>query len=285
MQRRLAPIPLLLLAFVFAGCTTLNPPPITLQSTDTRVPAKFVWHDLLVEDASRVIPFYTQLFGWTSETDGRYTVLSHLGRPVGGIAEIPDSGPDPVVARWVGSLSTPDVDRAAALVAGEGGQIHEDPRDLPRRGRFALVSDRQGARLILLRSKTGDPVDRAPEVGDWLWYELWTNDPETALAFYRKLGGYDVQQHEAGYWVLSTNGRWRAGVRDLPRDDLEVRWVPVIRVADPLVAGDRALELGGRLLVKAGDPPSDGSAALIADPAGALLIVQRWNESVEQGVR
>lgn len=276
---------LLILISVLAGCSTLEPTPITMQSTDTLIPGKIVWHDLLVEEEADVVPFYTRLFGWSAQTDGRYTVLSHGDRPIAGIAEIPYEGPEPVVARWLASFSTSDVDRTAKLIAAEGGTIHEAPRDLPQRGRFALVSDPQGAKLILLHSKTGDPEDRTPELGDWLWNELWTNDPTTALAFYQKLGGYDVQSVKPGYWVLPKSGRPRAGVRDLPRQDLEIRWVPVVRVADPLAAGDRAVELGGKLLVRAGDPPSDGTVALISDPAGALLMVQSWTGPAQQGAR
>jgi len=256
-----------------------------LQSTDVQIPGKIIWHDLLVEKQADVIPFYTQLFGWSAQTNGHYTVLLHNERPIAGIAEISDESPEPVVARWLASFSTSDVDRTAKLIVAEGGTIHEEPRDLPLRGRFSLVSDPQGAQLILLHSKTGDPADRTPDLGNWLWNELWTNDPTPALAFYEQLGGYETQSVKPGYWSLSKGGRLRAGVRDVPRDDLEVRWVPVVRVADPVTAGERAVELGGKLLVKAGDPPSDGSVALIADPAGGLLMVQSWSGPAQQGAR
>ena len=260
---------------LLVGCAS-GPPPITQQITNRWLPGKVVWHDLLVEDAERVIPFYTQLFGWSAETQGRFTRLFLGTQPIASIVVVPNPRETPVFGRWLPSFSVRNVDRAAQAILDRGGKILEKPRDLPRRGRFALVSDPQGAQLVLLHSKTGDPVDHLPGINDWLWDELWTQDAEKSLAFYEELAGYAVQKIRAGYWVLLQGDRWLAGVRVLRRKELESRWVPVVRVEDPKVMSERAVALGGKLLVGTDEPPSDGTVALIADPAGALLMLQRW---------
>ena len=68
----------------------------------------------------------------------------------------------------------------------------------------------------------------------------------------------------------------RAGIRALFNKALEQRWVPVIRVEDPLRTSYRAVELGGRVLIAAGESTEDSVTALLADPSGALFTVQRW---------
>ncbi len=261
---------------LLAGCAHLGPPAITQQATNHWLPGKVVWHDLLVDDAEQVLSFYTQLFGWSAETQGRFTQLFQGTQPVASIVVMPNSKETPVFARWLPSFSVRNVDRAAQAILDRGGKLLEKPRDLPRRGRFALVSDPQGAQLVLLHSKTGDPVDHLPQINSWLWDELWTQDAAKSLAFYKELAGYEVRKIRAGYWVLLRGNHWLAGVRELRRKELESRWVPVVRVEDPKAMSERAVALGGKLLVGTDEPPSDGMVALIADPAGALLMLQRW---------
>ncbi len=70
------------------------------------------------------------------------------------------------------------------------------------------------------------------------------------------------------------------------RDDFKHRlWVPVVRVADPLVTAGRVKGLGGVVWVAPGEAPGNEDTALIADTTGALLLIQRWPSSTaEEGV-
>jgi hypothetical protein len=182
-------------------------------------------------------------------------------------------------ARWLPSLSVADVDASAAQLSAAGGVIHEGPGDLKGRGRFALVSDPQGAQLILLHAASGDPPD-GDEVamGSWLWNELWSKDPPKSIAFYDSLVGYTVLDAPdlANYWILTKDDRWRAGVRSVLFREVDAKWVQSVRVTDPVAVAERVVSFGGEILIHPGEPPSDGNMALIADPTGALLMVQRW---------
>ena len=64
----------------------------------------------------------------------------------------------------------------------------------------------------------------------------------------------------------------------LSEKDLEVRWIPTVRVADTVVTSEYAEMLGAKVLVAPGDISHNESAALIEDPAGALFVVQRWEK-------
>ena len=275
---------LILIVFIFVfqlliGCATLKLTPVASPPTEVYHQGKFVWHDLLTSDVAAAKNFYGELFGWSFEKQGRYTVVLNKGKPIGGMIKVQPKDGKEHAARWLVSLSVPDVDKAVTLEQKAGGTVHEGPVDMKNRGRSALVSDPQGAQLLLLHSSVGDPEDKEPPVGSWLWIELWSNDPEKAIAFYKELGDYSsVEAKKEDYWLLWKD-KWRGGVRLILNKDKEARWTPVVRVPDTVSISERAEKLGGQVLVQPRDISIVGdSVALIEDPAGALLIVQRWSK-------
>ena len=267
----------ILIFLLFTGCSKLNLTPVASPPTGLHHQGKFVWYDLLTADVAAARGFYGELFGWSFREQGRYTVILNNDQAIGGIVKVRPKDNKEHATRWLASLSVPDVDRAAAFVQESGGVIHEGPVDMKNRGRGVLVSDPQGAHVLLLHSLGGDPTDTEPPMGSWLWVELWSKTPEASVAFYEELGGYSAVKGEKGYWFL-WHDKWRAGVRQIPFDGMEVRWTPTVRVTDTVLISERAKELGGRVLVKPREVSIGGSAALIEDPVGGLLIVQCWSK-------
>jgi hypothetical protein len=118
----------------------------------------------------------------------------------------------------------------------------------------------------------------------WLWHELWSNDAEASLAFYQKLVGYDYENYEddaTDYLILVKEEHWRAGIRYIDNSELEMRWVPVVRVADTEAVAQKAEQLGGEVRV-APRPTESGSVALLVDPSGARVIIQSWTAPVPE---
>jgi predicted enzyme related to lactoylglutathione lyase len=230
----------------------------------------------LTSDVAASRDFYGQLFGWTFEESGGYTVISNNGSSIGGMVQLRETSAKQGASRWLCSLSVDDVDRSAELVANRSGKVHEGPLELVNRGRGALVSDPQGAQLLLLHTSGGDPEDEEPSTGSWLWHELWSNQPQASLAFYQELAGYDFTGDAGDYLILTREGQWRAGIRFVDNSELEMRWVPVVRVDDTAAIAERARQLGGKVPVGPRPTEDGGSVALLADPTGALLIIQHW---------
>lgn len=266
------------LSQLVAGCSTLKLPPVTSPPTGLHHQGKFVWFDLLTNDVSLAKNFYGELFSWDFKKQGSYTVILNNGQAMGGMVEVQPKEGEKGSARWIPLLSVDDVDKAVAFVRKTGGTIHEGPVDMPKRGRGALINDPQEAPLLLLHSFDGDPPDKDPPIGSWLWIELWTDTPEDSLNFYQELGGYNSFNERKGYWILERDEKWRGGIRSVPYEEglKTCCWIPVVRVRDATTASQRAEELGGQVLVPPRDTNSGGSVSLIEDPAGALLIVQRW---------
>ncbi|MDX2479145.1 MAG: VOC family protein [Desulfuromusa sp.] len=276
-----------LLQFALTGCATTNKPPRLELPPVTDIPTgihhqgKFVWNDLITDDVAAAKSFYGQLFGWTFEQFDRYTVVKNGSQSIGGMLQVVEKAETAGEVRWVCSLSVADVDKAALLTTEEGGTVHEGPLDMLNRGRAALVNDPQGAELLLLYATGGDPEDKEPIIGSWLWHELWSYDTEASLGFYQKLAGYDYEGEQTDYLILLKDEQWRAGIRSVSNPELGVRWVPVVRVANTEETAELAKELGGKLLFGPSPTPS-GSVALLSDPSEALLIIQSWAKKTSE---
>ncbi|MDH4043522.1 MAG: VOC family protein [Gemmatimonadota bacterium] len=256
-------------------------PPLPAAASGAHLAGKFIWRDLLTDDVDAAKRFYGGLFGWefSDVADGAYAVITHRGRPIGGIV-IAETKVKVKVSQWVSWLSVPDVDAAARAVRDAGGTVLRGPMDLEGRGRLVVVTDPQGALLVLARTTDGDPADAEAGIGDWLWTELWTHDRDASLSFYGGLVGYGVDERDIGdgnaYTVLSAGGTPQAGVVRNPFEQVATHWLPYVRVADPVAVAQRVTELGGRVLVEPGDERRKGTAAIVADPTGAAFTIQRW---------
>jgi len=256
---------------------------VTDNPSGKTYPGKFIWHDLMTPDLTSAGKFYEELFGWRIEYEGLYAVVHNGDKPIAGILQVEPADGSDTQGVWLPSVSVADVDTTAGLVKVNGGTILKGPLDMGQRGRAVLISDPHRADLVLLSAKGGDPADTEAAIGDWLWDEIWTDDPDGTEDFYAAVLGYDEMLSADEYDVFMHQGKWRAGIRHV-RDDREYKaWVPVIRVADPVAITKRVTELGGTVWIAPDEAPSDGDNALIADTTGALLLIQRWPSQTSEG--
>jgi len=250
--------------------------PITENPSGKTYPGKFIWHDLLTPDPLSAGKFYEELFGWQIDYQEKYAVVRNGGKLIAGILQVEPADSRARDGVWLPSVSVADVDAAASRVTANGGKILKGPLDMEQRGRAVLISDPQRADLVLLSAKGGDPADAEAAIGDWLWDEIWTNDPDNIEEFYKSVLGYDEMAWGDGYDVFLYKGEWRAGIRTVQDTKEHMLWVPVVRVADPVATAQRVSELGGVVWVAPDEAPSNGDTALIGDTTGALLLIQRW---------
>lgn len=268
-----------------AGCAgvpgTVSSPALT--PADQPLIGKFVWRDLVTEDPDAVKPFYGELFRWefveSTAFGAPYTLVKSRGELIAGIGKARRSVPNQPVSQWISFLSVANVDRAVDLTRQEGGSLVAGPLDLPRVGRGAVVLDPEGAPLGLLRASAGDPVDPAePALNAFLWTEHLSRGPAEAAAFYARLTGGEARRTEQSgspYWLL-WQGRARAGLLRNPLTIDRPVWLAYVRVADPAASAERATRLGGRILLAPRKEVRGGTLALVADPTGAMLALQKW---------
>jgi predicted enzyme related to lactoylglutathione lyase len=275
---------------VLAVAFALSSVPAPLAAADSAESGRFVWHDLMTRDTRAAKQFYGSLLGWrfedTRRSDRPY-VLARVGsEPVAGFVDvsvIPDAAP-----QWVSFMSVDDVDKSIALVESEGGKVLVTPREVQSVARAAVVADPQGAPLGLAQLRRTILEVEQPKPGHVFWQEYLARDAAKALAFYKRLAGYESQVTDSRlgieYHVLRRPSavlqktRGRAGLFQLAATttDVEPNWLPYVLVSDPAGLAARVPGLGGRILVPAAPELRNGSLVVIADPGGAPIALQKY---------
>jgi len=249
-------------------------------------PGKFVWHDLTTGDVEAAKKFYTALFGWdylNTTVLGRPYTVARLGtKAVAGLhAPNPErAGNTP--SHWLSYMSVADVDASVTKAKGEGGAVLAGPVEIGSIGRAAVLRDPQGAPFGLVHLSAGDPADPAsPVLGTFFWNEYLTHDLDATLAFYNGLVPYEVtaskSESGAGYVVLKTS-RARAGVFRVSDSEKNVppNWLPYVLVTNPSALASKVAGLGGKVLLEPRPEFRKGSLAVVADPTGAVVALQKY---------
>jgi predicted enzyme related to lactoylglutathione lyase len=277
--------------FVLLGCEQkeLIVPPVTKTPTNNKLTGKIVWHDLLTDDVNSVKSFYGNLFGWKFDNGGDpeavYTTILFNGNPIGGIIHLEkkDGGTN-YDSQWMEYISVDDVDAAFQEVKKQNCKVYREPFDILNRGRIAIFADTRGALIAIVNSSTGDPDDVDVEYNNWFWNELWTDDMNNSVEFYKSLFNYSLEEYKTrsdnDYIILRTKERRRFGVLKIPFDDVKPNWLPFIAVKDVMEVEKKVKEFGGENLI-----PSKGiignDASIIADPSGAVFAIHNWPLSKE----
>ena len=112
------------------------------------------WTELMTSDSNKAQAFYTGLFDWKAEAKPMgpmtYTIYKRGDAPAGGMMQITkEMGPIP--SHWMVYFAVADCDATAAKATALGGRITVPPQDVPGVGRFAILSDPQGAHVAVIK--------------------------------------------------------------------------------------------------------------------------------------
>ena len=249
-------------------------------------PGRFVWYDLMTKNLDASKRFYGALFGWrfedTKRGDKPYVIARIGSDPVAGLVDVSsmaDAGP-----QWLSFMAVANVDQTVGRVQADGGKILVEPREIASIARAAIVADPQGAPLGLAQLRRDiqavvDPEHAVPN--RFFWQEYLAEDARKALAFYTRLAGYtsSISDTRLGveYHVLRTATRPRAGLFQLPdSSDVLPSWLPYVLVADPAGVAAKVPGLGGTVFLPTSPERRNGSLAVITDPGGALVALQKY---------
>ncbi|PWR21027.1 VOC family protein [Zavarzinia compransoris] len=124
--------------------------------------------------------------------------------------------------------------------------------------------------------------------GQFVWYELMTDNLEGALAFYRAVTGWTVAAAGAGgvdYRVLSAGAAMVAGAMAIPDEDgaagMRPGWTVYVGAGNTDETAAAIAAAGGKVLREPADIPEVGRFAIVADAQGAPFGIIAWSEPGE----
>ena len=209
-----------------------------------------------------------------------YTVFSLGGAAVAGLGPLFGDMPP----CWNTYVTVADVDEAVAAAAAAGGRVLMEGMDVLDAGRMAGIMDPGGAPLSLWQPESRIGAEVRMEPNTMCWVELNTRDPDTAVAFFGTVFGWEAQQvggpvgdGDPGfdYRMLQLGETAVGGI--ITMDDhwpaeMPPHWMVYFAVQDCDAASARVTELGGDICV----PPTDippGRFAVVNDPHGAVFTI------------
>lgn len=128
--------------------------PGTPQSPEFDVPVGgVVWSEVTSSDPQRTGEFYARLFGWTLRAPSPagkddYTVLTHDGREIAGLARAPH---ERVPSEWLFYFRVENIAAAATQVRALGGMMVTGITTIPNDCHFAIAQEPTGATFALFQ--------------------------------------------------------------------------------------------------------------------------------------
>lgn len=245
----------------------------------------FVWYELMTTDLGAAEAFYRQVLGWTTADAGmpdlKYSIASIGSTEVAGMMALPpDVRSQGVPPNWTGYIGVADVDAWAQRIRDAGGKIHHPPTDIPGVGRFAVVTDPQGAAFALFR---GNSDAEAPQPsmapGTMGWHELYATDLGAAWDFYSAMFGWTkaeaIDMGPMGVYQLfaGPGGHAIGGMMKRPPEVPAPCWLYYVNTEAIDAAMARVLAGGGRVLMGPQQVPGGSWIAQCQDPQGAIFAM------------
>ena len=248
--------------------------------SNAEVLGRFVWHELLTTDTAAAAAFYPKVLPWRTAPSSMpgYTIWMAGQTQIGGLMALPaEAGATP--PHWLVYVGTPNVDATCSQAQGLGARIVKAPADIPNVGRFAVLTDPQGATFALFTPGAGPPPGAPPAQGGFSWHELATTDVAAALRFYGQLFGWTKGPgHDMGamgvYQIFQHGGDQVGGIVNVQGPSTAPSWLRYVNVAEASRAVAAAKAGGGRLLHGPMEVPGGSWIAMMMDPQGGAFAVQ-----------
>jgi len=243
---------------------------------------KFGWYELMTSDTQAAGKFYSDVVGWTTQempgADGvpTYTTFNIGGVGIAGMLKLDGH------TAWIGYIAVDDVDAHVEKIVEAGGKLWKPVTDVPGILRFAVLSDPQGAGIIVFTPNPAMPTPQRPAppaVGTIGWNELYTTSLDDASGFYNKLFGWttlnDMDMGPMGKYRIFDQGDHKemgdGGMMTAPPHIPVPRWNFYFCVDSIGAAIERVKAGGGKVLNGPMQVPGGGWIINGEDPQGAAF--------------
>jgi predicted enzyme related to lactoylglutathione lyase len=239
------------------------------------------WVEVAADDTAKAIKFYTELFGWSSQSIGddsfEYHILMNGDKTIGGLSGKMNPGQP---SAWLTYFETDDIEQTIADVNANGGMTYMPATPMPG-GLFTIASDPAGAPLGIVQSTSLN--DSYAEQGGLLWYELEVAKEELFeknLEFYKKVFGWtskiEVESPEMTYATVGQVIGVYTGSEFPEYFKGQSQWSVTFAEEDVEAFAKKAEALGAKVeSISKGTPYGD--FAMLRDPEGAFFVVMHGN--------
>ncbi len=249
---------------------------------------RFSWYELMTSDTKAAGKFYSDVVGWTSKempagVGGEYTTFNLGDAGMAGMLNLPGH------SAWIGYISVDDVDAHVEKIVEAGGKLWKPATDVPGMLRFAVMSDPQGAAIVVFTPNPAMPSPERPAPpanGTIAWHELYTTDVEGGFDFYNKLFGWtrirDMDMGPAGVYRVFDEGDNKpmgdGGMMTKPSHVPVPGWQFYFAVDSINAAVERLNAGGGKLLSGPTQVPGNSWVIQGQDPQGAIFSLVSGKE-------
>jgi predicted enzyme related to lactoylglutathione lyase len=254
------------------------------------------WTDLAAPDMAVAETFYTEIFGWgTQSTPSEsmpYTMFTKEGKVVAGMGPLSQeqqAAGQP--SAWSSYVIVDDIDATFAKATELGATVLMEPMQIMDSGSMFLIIDPVGAAIGFWQSGTHDGAEIFNVPNAMGWNDLGCRDVDAAVAFYAALLGWSTSEMDMGdgnmYTMFSVGDRATGGTWDISRAmpaEVPPHWLTWFNVPDTDAVATRIEELGGRVVQPPQESPQ-GRMAIVTDPAGAtfgIVTATQWDDQPER---
>jgi predicted enzyme related to lactoylglutathione lyase len=248
---------------------------------------RFGWYELMTSDAKAAAKFYSAVVGWTANTvpgDGmQYTTFNVGDTGIAGMLQMAGH------TGWIGYIAVDDVDAHVEKIVEAGGKLWKPATDVPGMLRFAVLSDPQGAAIVVFTPHAAMPSPKrptSPTPGTVGWHELYTTDLEAGFEFYNNLFGWtkvsDMDMGPAGtYRLFDTGDHKQMGDGGMMKKSPNMpvsSWNFYFNVDSIKAAIERVKAGGGKVINGPTQVPGGSWIIQGQDPQGAMFALTSSSE-------
>ncbi len=247
----------------------------------------FIWYELMTPDAAASSDFYSAILDWEVGDQPDYREIKASEGYVGGMLPItPEMAAGGCRPAWVGYIAVEDVNASTEAITNAGGHVLMPGREMEGVGRFAMVTDPQGAPFYIMKPipPADDPYATSlafaaerPMMGHCAWNELMTSDKDTALTFYNKQFGWvkdgDMDMGPMGKYDFIRHGVQIGAMMNRPPEMPVSAWTYYFRVGDIDKACETVKAKGGQVVNGPQEVPGDDWCVNGVDPQGAFFAL------------
>jgi predicted enzyme related to lactoylglutathione lyase len=254
--------------------------------SDAEIRGRFVWYELMTTDLEKAKAFYTAVVGWGVQklepSEMTYYMWNRGKESIGGLMDLPEQARKMgALPHWLAYVGTPDVDKTVGQASRLGGKVIVPPTDIPKVGRFAVLSDPQGAVFAIFTPAESPGPGGPPAVGNFSWHELLTTDHITAFDFYKALFGWEkTDSMDMGpmgiYQMYGRQGHTLGGMFNKPKEmPAPPHWLLYVRVEEVNAAADKVKKLGGKVINGPMEVHGGDLIVQCLDPSGAVFALHQ----------